>query len=85
MDEVFPVVAGIVLGLATFRMQPRRWRFLAIGVAGIALGATASWISGELALSWGYLVIDTAQVVAAAAMTSALMVVWRRRTQSRTS
>ena len=85
MDEVFPVLAGIALGLITFRIESWMRRWLALGVFGIALGAAASWISGELAISWGYLLIDTAQVVVAAVMTSVLAAAARRRPRSRTS
>jgi hypothetical protein len=85
MDEVFPVLAGIALGLVILRIESRTWRWLALGLAGIALGVTASWVSGELAISWSYVVIDTAQVLAAAVMTSVLASVWRRRLRSRTS
>ena len=35
----------------------------------------ASWISGELAVSWLYVLIDTAQVLVAALLVRA----WRRR------
>jgi len=71
MDEVFPVLAGIVIGLVTY---PVRVIWL-----GIALGAVAGWVSGELAISWVYVLIDTGQVVAASVMTGVLVRVWLRR------
>lgn len=78
MDEVFPVLAGIVLGLIT--APTSRWlRGVLIPVLGLALGALASWVSGELAISWTYILIDSAQVIAAAVMTSILVRVWQRR------
>jgi hypothetical protein len=79
MDEVFPVLAGIAVGLVTYRMGPVWLRVVLIGVLGIAFGAMASWVSGELAISWIYLVIDTAQVVGASVMTAVLVTVVRRR------
>ena len=79
MDEVFPVLAGIVVGLVTDRLRPAWVRAAAGAVLGVGLGAMASWISGELAVSWIYLVIDTAQVVGASVMMAGLVAVWRRQ------
>jgi hypothetical protein len=52
---------------------------MAIAVVGLALGTTASWISGELAISWVYVFIDTLQVTVASVMTLGLIAAWRRR------
>jgi hypothetical protein len=79
MDEVFPVVAGIVLGLVVSRFSDPVLRAMAIAVVGLALGTTASWISGELAISWVYVFIDTLQVTVASVMTLGLIAAWRRR------
>jgi hypothetical protein len=49
VEEVFPVLSGVVIGLATFHVR-RRWLNIAlVGSLGLAFGAMASWISGELA------------------------------------
>jgi len=78
MDEVFPALAGIVLGLITYPASP--WlRAVLVAVLGVALGALASWVSGELAISWTYILIDSAQVIVAAVMTSILVRVWQHR------
>jgi hypothetical protein len=79
MDEVFPVLAGIVVGLATHRVHPMWLRGCLIAVLALVLGAIASWVSGELAISRIYVLIDAAQVGAAGAMTAVLVGVWRRR------
>jgi len=79
MDEVFPVLAGIVVGLATYGVAPIWLRVVLIGALGLAFGAMASWISGELAVSWIYVLVDTAQVAAASVMTAVPVGVWRRR------
>jgi len=78
MDEVFPVLAGIALGLVSHVVESIRLRGILIAALGVAFGACASWISGELAMSWTYLLIDTAQVVGAAVATLILVRVWRR-------
>lgn len=79
MEEVFPILAGFALGLVTHLVGPVRLRVILIGSFGFAFGACASWISGELAISWIFLVIDTAQVVGASVMTAFLIRVWLRR------
>ncbi len=79
MDEVFPVLAGVVIGLATHAVRPAWLKASVIGALGIVVGVTASWVSGEVAVSWVYILVDIGQVVAASAMTGILVTVWRRR------
>ena len=79
MDEVFPVLAGIGLGLATSAVRASWLKGLLSAVLSLAIGATASWVSGELAISWVYVLIDTAQVVGASVLTGILVTVWVRR------
>lgn len=79
MDEVFPVLAGVVVGIVTHRVRSVWLHAVLVGVLGFACGTMASWISGELAVSWSYLLIDIAQVIAASIMTTVLIGVWRRR------
>ena len=79
MQEVFPVLAGVAVGLVAHLVPPIRLRASLIAVFSLAFGASASWISGELAISWVYLVIDTAQVLGASVMTTFLVSVWLRR------
>ena len=79
MDEVFPVLAGIALGLATLTLRAG-WRRAAVtGVLGAVLGVVASWISGELVVSRLYVLVDAAQVIMAAFLTGLLVQGWRRR------
>ena len=49
----------------------------------MALGVVASWLAGELAISWVYILIDTAQVVVAAVATVVIVALWRRRVARR--
>jgi hypothetical protein len=83
MEEVFPVLAGVAVGLVTHRVGPIWMRAVLIGALGIAFGVMASWVSGELAISWIYLVIDTVQVIGASVMTAVLVIVWRHRLAAR--
>jgi hypothetical protein len=83
MEEVFPVLSGIVLGLATHAVRPVWLKAVLIAVLGVAAGFTAAWVSGELAVSRAYLLIDISQVVGAAVMTGVLVrVCLRRRARS---
>jgi hypothetical protein len=78
MDEVFPVLSGIAVGLV-LGVIPPRLRVLAFGALSVAFGSLSSWISGELAISWIYVLIDVAQVLGAALLTSFLVARWRHR------
>jgi len=79
MDEIFPVLAGVVVGLAVSQTSSPKLRALTVAVSGPILGAAASWVSGELLISWVYMLIDTLQVTVASIMTIALVVAWRSR------
>lgn len=79
MNEVFPVLAGIALGLATASLAPTWLRAAAIGILGIAFGTVATWLSGELAVSRLYILVDTAQVIATAILCAVLLGGWLRR------
>jgi hypothetical protein len=79
MDEVFPVLAGVVIGLGIHRFIPRRLKALVLGVLSVAFGVLASWVSGELAISAAYLVIDIGQVALVGVMTWGLATGWQRR------
>jgi len=79
MEEVFPVLAGVGLGLATHCVRPVWLRISLFVLYGLGLGVIASWISGELAVSWVYVLIDSAQVIGAGAMTAVGNTFWSRR------
>ena len=79
MDEVFPVLAGVIVGLVVPTVMSSRLRWPMLLVVSVALGAVASWISGELAVSAVYILIDVAQVLGASVATWALVRAWRRR------
>jgi MFS-type transporter involved in bile tolerance (Atg22 family) len=79
MDEIFPVLAGVLLGVIIAGIDNRRFRVGILLLAGIALGITASWISGELQISAWYALIDCAQVVGAAVMIAVLVRMRSRR------
>ena len=77
-------MCGIAVGLI-LKSLPSGLRVVAVVVLGIAFGWLAAWVSGELAASWVYLLIDTAQVLGAAILTAVLMARWRGRRTLRPS
>jgi len=79
MEEVFPVLAGVAVGLATHSVRPVWLRICLFVLFGLGLGVIASWISGELAVSWVYVLIDSGQVIGAGAMTAVGITFWLRR------
>ena len=79
MDEVFPVLAGVVVGLALHQLTSKALGAVLVVVFSLGFGAEAAWISGELAISPVYIAIDAAQVAVAAVLTAILAAVWRRR------
>jgi hypothetical protein len=79
MEEVFPVLAGVVVGLALYPLKSRALRSILVVIAALGFGALAAWVSGELAISPVYLAIDAAQVAIAAILTAMLVTAWRRR------
>src|SRR5262249_2434112 len=76
MDEVFPVLGGIALGLASYTVRPLWLRAVVVVILGAGIGAVAAWISGELAVSRLYLLIDAVQVIVAGVPTGSPAAHW---------
>ena len=79
MQEVFPITAGIVIGLLSWRYVAARWRLATLIVLSLVFGFIASAISGELAVSLGFIGLDTLFVFLAALGTLAVIVGWKAR------
>jgi hypothetical protein len=73
MQEVFPVVAGVIVALGCRRLLPVRLRRAVLAVAAVVLGVMASALSGELAESWAFVLVDVAQVVLAIAVVTVVL------------
>jgi hypothetical protein len=76
MSEIFPVMAGVMMGLVISCFAARRWTGWAWIFLSIICGVATSWISTELRVTWAYLVIDTAQVAIVSLIVSSLGVHW---------
>ena len=65
MQELFPLGSGLLLGAALGWLRPSARLPIGLVVA-VALGVTATVVTGEFELSWGYLLIDIPLVAVAA-------------------
>jgi hypothetical protein len=77
VEEIFPVAAGVLVGLVTYRFSSVV-RTALLAVLSLVLGFLAAWASGELAVSWVYVLIDALQVAVAAVMTGFAVKAWLR-------
>lgn len=79
MQEIIPVVLGVLLAFATRSIVPSRTRLMVLVAASLVLGFLVSALVGELALSWGFIWVDALFVLTAAAVTIAVMTAVSRR------
>jgi len=77
MGELFPVLAGVCIGFVVQWTTSIRMRNIALFVLSILAGFTASYISGELFVSWDFLLFDIPLVFLAAVVTS-VVIAWQR-------
>jgi hypothetical protein len=78
MNELFPVMSGLLVGslLTLIRPEMRLW----VGVAAsVVLGTTATIVSGEYKIGWEFLLIDIPLVALASAAGFATARAIRRR------
>jgi hypothetical protein len=76
--ELFAIAAGATIGLLSYTTAIRP-KIATVILGSVIVGAFVSFISGELLVSWAYLVFDVAQVLIAAGVTVTLVAVWRRK------
>lgn len=78
MHELFPLIAGVAVGLAVHRLARVWLKAVVLIVLSAAFGTIAAFVSGELSESLAYLVFDTGQVLLAA-VAAMLLSTWGRR------
>ncbi len=78
MNEAFPIVAGIIIGLVGGTIRRRWYTTAGLAALGVVAGTMAASVSGELEVSWGFLVWDVGQVLVVA-LVSARLVMLRSR------
>lgn len=79
MAELFPVAAGIVVGLIVSRIPNMRVRLIVAAILTLACAATATFISGESEESWAFIFVDIGEVAIVAAITWGLVTLATRR------
>lgn len=57
MHELFPIAAGLLVGVALALIAPRLRLWIGI-LASVVLGIVATVISGEYQIDWEFLLID---------------------------
>jgi high-affinity Fe2+/Pb2+ permease len=65
LNELFPIVSGVLLGLFIQTLRPSLRLWIAVPVATV-LGVLATIVSGEFKIGWEFLLIDIPLVAAAA-------------------
>ncbi|MDW8060127.1 MAG: hypothetical protein RMK01_08640 [Thermomicrobium sp.] len=85
MGEILPISVGVVVGLICWRISSVRARTVALVLLSVLFGALASLLTGELAATWAFLLIDIPLVFLVAVGTSLLLarVAAARATQRR--
>ena len=79
MSELFPILAGLAIGLVVQRISGSQRRAVALFLLSVLAGLTASFISGELFVSWDFLLFDIPLVFASAVALTLAIGWWRRR------
>lgn len=69
MHEIFPVVAGVLVGVIAMRIASLQVRAIVIALLSVLFGVAASAVSGELALSWEFVLVDIPLVAISALAT----------------
>jgi hypothetical protein len=64
VNEIFPIVSGVVVGVGLALVAPRLRLPIAFAAA-LVLGLIATIISGEYKLAWEFLLVDIPLVAAA--------------------
>jgi hypothetical protein len=72
MDELVPVILGVVLGAIIWRSTTGQIR-LALGICAVVVsGASATVLSGEYLDSWIYILLDLGEAALGLALGSAI-------------
>jgi hypothetical protein len=83
MQELFPLATGALIGVAVQWVRGPRLRAVVLVLLCLVFGTLASYVSGELELSLGFISIDTVLVFFGAVAAVVLTAVWRRVAMTR--
>jgi hypothetical protein len=79
MSEALPVASGLLIGLAVLRISNLRVRTIVLVALSLFVGVMASYISGELFVSWDFLFVDIPLVFLSAVVATLGLAWWKRR------
>jgi hypothetical protein len=79
MQELFPFLSGAIIGLVIANLRLPNWARIGLFVALCAVfGFLASWLTGELAVSWGFFTFDALLVWLGGLLAVGAVAAWRR-------
>jgi len=81
MNELFPIVSGLILGSMLTLIRPQMRLTIAVG-ASVVLGTVATVVSGEYRIGWEFLLIDIPLVALCSAAAFVTVRAGRRRLAS---
>lgn len=79
MEEMIPIVAGAVVAAIALQVATTRGRVATIVGLSIIAGFLSSWINGELAESWIFVLFDISFVLIAALIVWGAFYLWQHR------
>ena len=79
MHEWFPLMAGVAVALVVQQIAAPRLKIITLVALSAFFGVTATFISGELASSWGFVLIDIALVLLGSTVARVLLSLWKYR------
>lgn len=78
MEEIFPFAAGAIIGLLVLRIHSIRLRIVALVVLCAVVGTLASFLAGELEISWAFITVDAGLVWLGAVVAVSLAAIRQR-------
>jgi hypothetical protein len=79
--EALPVAVGVLIGFGAWRLVSARFRVVVMLVVSPLAGLSITYLTGELSVSWAFVVFDVGQVLLAALATN--MIASRRSEHAR--
>lgn len=83
MFELVPLAMGVIIGLGVQRVRNLRVRAILLVVLCLVFGALASYLAGELEISYAFISFDALLVWLGALGAVLLGTFWRRRAATR--
>jgi hypothetical protein len=76
MQEIFPIVAGMLIGLVAIRINNESLRASFLIALSLIVGGLATYLSGEWLISWAFIGVDSLLVILGVALVGAPIFGW---------